>query len=447
MCKIFYYKKYDFNEISGILTLTYAVTDNTEEIHDFTETILFPSVPISRIIKYRSILNRLFFLTHIAFGISYYKTFCPEKIVIESGQLTLTEANFFNQFYISGLGEFAIRNNLNLQNKIQFPFSKAESPVFPSVPFRKRFFVPVGGGKDSCVSLHILQSVGADCTTLSVGSPRPIRECVEITGLPHLELKRIIDPHLIELNQTGHVFNGHVPITGMLAFLFWICSIIYDYQYVALSCERSANSGNLMQGNLIVNHQYSKSFSFESDFYKLTQTLTPHFRYFSLLRPLSELHIARLFAQNCTSFFPAFTSCNKAFKLDESKRLNRWCGDCDKCRFVFLILAPFMNKQTLIRLIGRNPLNDLSQLTGYEELLGLSGHKPFECVGEIEESRMAFSLLATQDTWQSDSIIRILKPRLPVFDYNILYNQLMTPSQSHLIPMEILSDVMERFKI
>lgn len=446
MCKAFYYKKYDFDYQTGLLALSYVLIDALNHVHTFTEKIAFPNMPLSVTPSQKKILNHIFFLTHIAFGISYYKTVCPQKLVIESGVLTAGEAAFFNRFYLNGLGEFAVRNNLNLQGKIHFPFDKKLNHIFPDFNLKNRFLVPVGGGKDSCVSLAILKNIQQPCLAVSVGAPEPIKACAHISGLSHLILKRTIDSHLIELNQSGSVYNGHVPITGMLAFLLWACGVLYDYKYVALSCERSANSGNLMQENLEINHQYSKSFAFETDFARLTKTVIPNFHYFSLLRPLSEYHIARLFARLCADYFPVFTSCNKAFKLDETKRLTHWCGNCDKCRFVFLILAPYMKKETLIRVVGHNLLNDPAQLHGYEELLGLSGHKPFECVGEVDECRTALASLIKQADWQSDYIVQAFRSRLADFADENRIDNLLTPHQEHFIPQEILSDVLAQFK-
>ena len=441
MCKAFYYKSYHFDDKTGVLTLNYEVLDKTDK-HFFTERIVFPNVPALSNTQ-KNVLQHIFFLTHIAFGISYFKAFCPEKLHVESGYLSVDEAGFFNRFYLEGLGEFAIRNQLNLQGKINFPF--LDKPIRKEkLSLTARFLIPVGGGKDSCVSMEIIKDIQYPCMAVSVGNPRAICECVSVSGLSHLVLKREIAPHLIELNETGQVLNGHVPITGMLAFLLWACGIIYDYRFVALSCERSANSGNMMQDKLPINHQFSKSFAFEQMFYKLTSLVTPEFRYFSLLRPLSEFHIARLFSQRCSAFFDVFTSCNRAFKLDEKTRIDRWCGHCDKCRFVFLILAPFMDKEKLVRCIGKNLLDDETQLDGFEELLGLKGHKPFECVGEIEESRIAFDLLAHHEHWKNDKVIIRLASQISSVSDNS-YQKLLTPDSHHLIPEEIQSYVMERF--
>lgn len=438
MCKAFYYKNVDFSSETGILTLTYAV-DNDET---FSEQIIFPDAPFHLSPAKKYVLDQIFHLLHIAAGISYYKAFLPPNLIVETQPLTIDEAAFFNRFYLNGLGEFAVRNNLNLQGQIHFPSDKnAQHRAFDlRLPYNA--LIPVGGGKDSCVTIELIKQTDLPAATIAIGAPRPIRDCMESAGLPSFVLSRRIDPRLIELNTAGHVYNGHVPITGILAFILWAAAVLYDKKYVVMSCERSASSGNLMQGSLAINHQYSKSLDFERDFLKITQTITPDFRYFSLLRPLSEAHIARLFSTLCPDYFPLFTSCNKAFKLDKTKRLDRWCGTCDKCRFVFLILAPFMDKDTLIRLVGNNPLNDAKQIEGYRELLGLSGHKPFECVGEFDESRWAFHQLAARPNWQNDTVIHALKSCVPVPAEGLIF----TPAASHLIPKELAENVLAQFR-
>ncbi len=431
MCKAFSYKKYDFNPQNGVLSLTYEFGE-----YAFVENITFPNAPFDLSHEQKMALNEIFFLTHIAFGISYYKAFCPKKIEILSGTLSQAEAQFFNQFYLEGLGEFAVRNNLNLQNQINFPFKDNFKREVLSLDLKNRFLVPIGGGKDSCVSLELLKKTHHEITAISIGTARPIEECIQTAGVKSLLIYRKIDDALIELNKKGIVYNGHVPITGLLAFLLWASAVLYDYRYIAMSTESSANSENMKQGELKINHQYSKGFAFEQAFHQLTQSITPDFLYFSLLRPLCELKIAQLFATHCTCYFDVFTSCNKAFKLDETKRLDRWCGKCDKCRFVFLALAPFTDKERLIKAVGTNPLACLDNLTGYEELLGLSGHKPFECVGEIEECRTAFHLLAQHKDYQNDVIIKELKSKVPLPSKDVF-----SLNNQHLIPQELYDEI------
>ena len=428
----FYFDQFSFHPQTGEVCFNYSLSNGLS----FHEEIVFPGAPFNVDQKTENALNQVLFLAHIACGISYYKAFLPNEIQVLSGNLTKEQAEFFDDFYLKGLGEFAIKNNLNLQGKIRFPFGEGVSEEV-DLPLEAKALVPLGGGKDSCVVIELLKELNIQATGIACGGSKSQSACAEKSGFPYITFKRTIDPQLIELNNSGNVYNGHIPITGVLAFLLWVLALLRGEKYVVMACEKSANSGNMQQGDLTINHQWSKSFEFEKMFYALTQSITPDFRYFSLLRPISEAHIAKLFAQKCEKYFDVFTSCNKAFKLDLNKRIDRWCGVCDKCRFVFLILAPFMDKENLIRAVGTNPLNDEKQVDGYRELLGLSGHKPFECVGEVDECRWAFNQLKRNSAWQDDCVVKALDtPTVPApFDV----------SDEHLIPKE-LQDVMARFR-
>ena len=429
---IFYFDKFEFDKKTGEISFFYRVNDD----YEFIEKVFFSGAPFDVDENTKKALNQLLFLAHIACGISYYKAFLPDEIKVLSGILTKGQAIFFDDFYLKGLGEFAIKNNLNLQGKIHFPFGEKASEKM-ALPLEEKALVPVGGGKDSCVVMELLKELNVPATGVACGGSKSQSACAEKSGLPYITFKRVIDPKLIELNNSGKVYNGHIPITGVLAFLLWALALLRHEKYVVMACEKSANSGNMQQGNLIINHQWSKSFEFEKRFYDLTQSITPDFKYFSLLRPISEAHIAKLFSEKCSVYFDVFTSCNKAFKLDLNKRIDRWCGACDKCRFVFLILAPFMDKDTLIRAVGTNPLNDVNQIEGYRELLGLSGHKPFECVGEVDECRWAFNQLKQNPHWQNDYVVKLLDVPTVSAPFEV--------SDEHLIPKE-LQDVMARFR-
>lgn len=433
-----------FDNATKTAHLFYAFNDGAVR---FEEKIVFNQAPDVSQEREKSIRQCLRLL-HLAAGVSYYKLYVPDEIKVDCTTLTKTEAGFFNLFYQAGLGEFSYRNDLSLQ--IGFPFSETAETEAADVPLRKRVVVPVGGGKDSIVSIETLQAEGFTPVLFSVGRPRPIRETIEISGLDSILVTRTLDPALKEFNerlQELGAFNGHVPVTGVIAFITMLAAVLYDFSDVALSNERSANVGNTEKNGRTVNHQWSKSFEFEKAFRSLTSSILPDFRYFSLLRPLSELAIASLFART-SKYDSVFTSCNKAFRLDERRRLDRWCADCDKCRFVFLALAPFMEKERLIEIFGKNMLDDPSQIKGYEELLGLRAFKPFECVGEIGESVLAFLTLIRKDQWNRDVICRTLKEKVLqkyAREENALRQKAFSLTEEHLIPREY-ENVIGRFK-
>lgn len=211
-------------------------------------------------------------------------------------------------------------------------------------------------------------------------------------------------------------------------------AIIEGHKYVVLSNEHSASAINTTHGDLEVNHQYSKSFEFETQLTDMIRkTISPDLSYFSLLRPLTEAAIAQRFAK-ATVYHPVFRSCNTAFRQDVAARGTKWCCACPKCRFVFLALAPFMAKEKLITIFGKNMLNDATQLEGFKELCGLSSFKPFECVGEIEESSLLMGKLAQMPQWRDDVVVAQLAPHL---NFNEgAYQRLFVPVPEHRIPPE-----------
>ena len=434
-----------YDEATKTAHLRYAFNDGAV---CFEETVCFHQAPDRLSSDRRQAVDQCLRLLHLAAGISYYKLYIPDRIKVDCTSLTKGEADFFNLFYAAGLGEFSYRNNVSPH--IDFPFEEGKESSPDPLRLARKIVVPVGGGKDSVVSIETLKAAGFTPVLFSVGRPRPIRETIELSGLDSLLVTRSLSPDLKEFNEKAAgigAFNGHVPVTGIIAFILMMAAVLYDFSDVALSNERSANVGNTEKDGRIVNHQWSKSLEFEKAFRDLTATVLPHFRYFSLLRPLSELAIASLFA-GTEKYDAVFTSCNKAFRLDESKRLDRWCADCDKCRFVFLALAPFMDKEKLISIFGKNMLDDATQLRGYEELLGLSSFKPFECVGEIEESALAFLMTAEKEQWREDVVCRTLKER--VFQKyadkrELLSKKIFTLTEDHLIPRDY-KDVIGRFK-
>jgi len=418
---------FEFDHASLKLQLNYALDDQ----HQFTESIVF----VGGRVPTGDRLNTLygcFSLLHALAGISYYKAAVPAKIICEQHTPDPKTAMFLEQVYLSGLAEFAYSNQLHLQQSIVFPkIEHAQSELKAPKP---GLVVPIGGGKDSLVTIDLLQRSGCKFRLISVGQSALIAELTKKTGLPHICIQRQLDPHLFELNRLG-AYNGHVPISAILAAVMLCGAYLYDYDTVLMSNERSANAPNLVLDNgFEVNHQYSKGLAFEQNYTELlAQVYAPGFRYFSLLRPWSELAIAKYFAEN-VEYDAFFSSCNRNFSLTNSAN-SRWCGQCPKCRFVFLAFAPFMDKARLLKIFGQNLLDDERQISHFEALLGLSGIKPFECVGEVEESRAALNALAQRSEWLSDVVVAALSPNLnPKDDLNAC----LQFHDEHLIPDQFL---------
>jgi hypothetical protein len=411
---------YRFAPESGTLSLHYGF-DTGERFH---EDIVFAAGMLPN-----EALDRVFRLLLLACGVSYYKAFAPERIRCAAFPLDAATARFFTAFYIKGLGEFAWRNGLDL-GKLEFAAEAAQPPPPGQLQLPRRTCVPVGGGKDSIVTIECLKQAQEPLVLFSLGRAAPIDATIAQAGLPAIRVTRRLDPALFALNEAG-ALNGHVPITGILSMIVLACAIMHGFDTIAMSNEHSASAPNIAG----VNHQYSKSFEFEQSFSRLLeQHVVRGVRYFSLLRPLSEVAIARRFARH-PEYLPVFRSCNTAFRQAVERRGTNWCCDCPKCRFVFLALAPFLERQQLVATFGRDMLDDPAQIDGFAELCGLQRHKPFECVGEIEESATVMAHLAGMAAWRDAAVVRSLAPRLPGGDFDAL----LAMRGPHLVPPRYLA--------
>ncbi len=339
-------------------------------------------------------------LVHLLGGVSYYKTAAPP--VIDLGDLATTgaERSFLRTYYVDGLGEMAHRNGLDLSGlEVVGPDLGQRVPA-ACTPAAGRPLVPFGGGIDSVVTAEEVRAVHPDTTLFVVSRPgdrfAALEAALDATGLPVVRAERRIDDAVLRSTEQGFL-NGHVPVTGILSAVAILAAVLGGHDAVVMANEWSASSATLHVGGRAVNHQWSKGLAFERGFRELvTAALGTGVDYFSLLRPRSELWVAERFAR-LPRYHRAFCSCNRAFIIDPARRLDRWCGTCDKCCFIDLVLAPFLDPATLSGVFeGDEPLAR-GELDGrFRGLVGLGEAKPFECVGDVEESRAALTLAAAR---------------------------------------------------
>ena len=389
-------------------------------------------------------------LLHLIAGVSYYKAGVPPEIRVEGYSLDTATAEFLEEVYFFGLAEFAYRNKIDLRGKIKFPHDAvkpsrligeglgAGDGAAPTLNLPRRTLVPIGGGKDSLVSVEMLKSVQEPATAVWIGDSALIAACAQRSRLPMLNLKRRLAPELFEYNHLG-ACNGHIPATAINSVILLCAAILSGYDAIAFSNESSASIATLEYDGQPVNHQWSKSLDFERRLREYTKShIAADLDYFSLLRPWSELAVTRAFARQ-TRYDDVFSSCNRNFRIRAERPADRWCGECPKCHFVFLALAPFMPKPRLLGILGRNLLDDATLAPGFDALLEYREHKPFECVGEGRESRAAMYSLSQRPEWREDAIVaRFAEEILPQLECAGLGLQpLLLPSVEHFLPARL----------
>lgn len=419
---------------------SYRISENDLEIlfnFKIEPDIFFkPKVVIKNINKTRLAetgerqLNNLVFHLGLIEMFSYWKATSSPEIVIKAGYLNSEQIKWWKNLIINGMGQFFYENKINWKKpnflkinsskinsfnspKFNFPKlselgeSSGENPssVFSTIVEnnndrwgRERILVPVGGGKDSIVTLEILKHPKKELSSfLGCFSLNPTEAAKKIMKMAAYKnpviVERKIDKKLLELNRKGFL-NGHTPFSAYLAFLSVLLAEIFNYKYIAFSNEKSSNEGNLKYLGKTINHQWSKSFDFEKNFRTYNKKyLVENAEYFSFLRPLYEIQIAKLFSKY-PKYFPVFLSCNEAHKTDSGskKPIKKWCGKCPKCLFIFAALYPFVGEKNLLKIFGKNLFKDKNLLPVMRELVGERKFKPFECVGTKKETLAALYL-------------------------------------------------------
>jgi UDP-N-acetyl-alpha-D-muramoyl-L-alanyl-L-glutamate epimerase len=390
--EVFRYESFTTDAERGLLTCSYSLDGR-----EFTERVTLPPGPGWDTPAAQAAARLVFLLS----GVSYYKTAAPPVIDLGSNPLTPREQHFLQDFYQHGLAEYAYRNALTVAPDMIMGSSGQLLGVTTHDHERSagwhRALVPFGGGIDSIVTVEEVRA-RADVALFVVSRPGDTYAAIEqpaaVAGLPIVRAEREIDPQLLRSADNGFL-NGHVPVTGIISAIAVLAAVLDDRDAVVMSNEWSASIPTLEFEGKPVNHQYSKSADFERAFREvLASTGAPMPEYFSWLRDRTELWVGREFG-SLEKYHRSFRSCNKAFYADETRRLDHWCGRCDKCCFIDLILAPFLPAAALAEIfsVAGEPLRDSELREKFRGLLG-AGAKPFECVGEVNECRAAAQLAA-----------------------------------------------------
>lgn len=369
-----------------VLCFTYSLGT----AHTFTHQVIFEHMPT----QHDPLTQALAFHVGLAEMFSYWKLTCSPRVEIRAGSLSDAQCVWWHDLFIKGMGEYYYKNHIDFTAE---PFITVQSlgprrdpeDVSCLNPSAGPVLVPIGGGKDSAVTLEILQQQHAVLPLIVYPTTPASVPLVAAAQAPAaLIVRRELDPHMLRLTRSGAYLNGHIPYSAALAFIFLFAAAAQQAPYIVVSNERSAEEGNVVYHGRVINHQYSKTFAFElllQDY--IRAYLTPAIRFFSFLRPLNELQIGKLFA-TMPHYFAVFRSCNRHQQHDS------WCGTCPKCVSVALSLMPWLGRDALSAIMGSDPLSNPLNHDLLDTMTNPARVKPFECVVSTEEAQVCLEFIA-----------------------------------------------------
>lgn len=392
---IFEYNSYKITEKEDKIEVQYDF--NIPGLSSFCPKWEFPKVNKKLNEVEKHIFEKTIFNLGMIELISYLKATCSPKLIVKAGYLNDEQINWFKKLYINGLGEFfyvnGLVNEMNVDTFIDIEIAN-DKEILNIKDVNKKLnlsgnLIPVGGGKDSAVSLEVLNNEKNINTCYVINIKEAAYKCAKTAGYEDYKIytpKRILDKKLIQLNSEGFL-NGHTPFSAIVAFSSYASSILLGKKYIVLSNEDSANEANVLGTN--INHQYSKSIEFENDFRNYAKLFLCENgpEYFSILRPISEWQIVKAFTKS-PKYFEVFKSCNVGSK----RKIWDWCENCPKCLYVYIMLSAFLDIEDMNKIFKTYMLNNESLKDTFNGLVYPNYDKPFECVGTKQEIKLSLDM-------------------------------------------------------
>jgi UDP-N-acetyl-alpha-D-muramoyl-L-alanyl-L-glutamate epimerase len=376
----FYYKSYIWEVVGNDLNVVFQFSAGDEYI--FAPKLSFKNIDADRVKTIHDKIDNLIFNIGMVELLSYWKAFASPEIVVECGNLDDYQINWWHDLLINGMSQFFYENGIDFteNNFVKyFSLGEAKNPDLINISSDK-LLVPIGGGKDSSVTAEILSNNFKDVSAFLLNPSKASLEISEIAGLSNVIVERTLDNKILELNEKGFL-NGHTPFTTLLSFISVLSAVLGNFGTIIFSNERSSDEENIKYKGKNINHQYSKTFDFENKFREYNLKYLSNVNYFSFLRPIYDIQIAKIFSK-FDKYFSVIRSCNVGQKT------NSWCGKCPKCLSTFILLYPFLKENT-IKIFGKNLLEDKKLDPILNSLINDNTVKPFECVGTREEIRLA----------------------------------------------------------
>ena len=370
-------------------------------------------------------------LWYLIAGLSYYKAGAARRVDLGATPVGLAGRALFEAALHEGLGEFSFRNDLPLDD-VEIVGGVDSTEYAPSLDPR-RVLTPFGGGVDSVVTitqLNVQLERALFVVSPASGRFESLEATAAVTGLEVVRATRSIDPQILA-GDAGFL-RGHVPVTTMVTLLGAVAALAAGRGAVVMSNEHSSSVPNIRWRGADVNHQWSKSWAAEVLVgAALAELVGPDFTVASYLRDRSELWVAQVFSRY-PEYHHVFRSCNRAFTQETARRAAQWCGECDKCLFINLILAPFLERTSLRQIFGSEPLSNPALEPQLRTLVGLGvEHKPFECVGDPDESAAAVARVATLPAWRD---VRHLGEVAAMVSPDVSFDDLLEPRGPSRVP-------------
>ena len=259
----------------------------------------------------------------------------------------------------------------------------------------------VGGGKDSLVAMRLLDEAGIAYDTYGyshsvygrsqlqhdlltaltrhgTGARRHLRHWVfdDLLDSPVVELRPDLGTRTLAAAETPSSVFGVLPVLLALGATTPI-----------VAHERSAERGSVVwePTGEEINHQWGKTLAAERLLGDYIRThLVSGTDYTSVLKPIHD-----------PTIFTGLRGRPAAIADTHSCGVRKpWCEECAKCAYVWVNYLAFLGAAAARGSFRTEVAASPRAERHFRHMLGLDGHRPFDCVGTVAETRLAFQLAA-----------------------------------------------------
>lgn len=352
------------------------------------EFIFEPNIPnddptVTIMAQWMSIIHAVYL-----FSIEYFDQLTTDF------SLSNSEIAFFEKVINNGMAEFRYTNHIPIELSTKISPTEISDFKTNSLKDLNGRLLLNGGGKDGLTSGILLNRARLDYDLFQIGTGKAQTRTANALGKESVVFIRRMDER-----RNDAKYSGHRPTSAAIAISAVLNAYLLGKNHVISSNENSANEPNLEIDGIKINHQYTKSYEFEKDFSDLLSDKNIQIKYFSLLRPIHELQIIKIFSTE-PKYATSFISCNHGF------RKGYWCKKCAKCAFInlaFNAISPVFADE----IFGvKNSINIVEMHDHILSLINTDIEKPLECVGTLQECQIAAKIISENQDINLDNELK-----------------------------------------
>jgi UDP-N-acetyl-alpha-D-muramoyl-L-alanyl-L-glutamate epimerase len=255
-----------------------------------------------------------------------------------------------------------------------------------------------GGGKDSLVSMRLLEQAGIDYDAFvyshSTYGPGERQHRLVDALLAHRHPRRVHRAWVLDDAVDAPVaaaypeFRIRRVVAAETVSSYWTAlpvALQHGFTEVALGITRSTDEHNLVwdETGEAINYLWGMSAAAEELLGAYIQRqLVANLTTFHLLRPIYDINVFSLLRRDLDAV-PSTHSCAQH---------KPWCGRCAKCVYVWMNYAAWLPPETVAATVPVNLFDLPANRPILRKMLGLESHKPTDCVGTVSEARLAFAM-------------------------------------------------------